>query len=322
MINMTNMTNNKTLGILAAVLFLLSLLTYRADIGRADRFERGQRFLANLNQDEIVDILITRDDQTTHLRRGGDQFSVVSADGYPAKTEAVGRFVKTVLEMELEKEVGSGASLEQELGLSPGDPNATEIILRDGTDNEMVHFLIGNSLEGGNGNYVRRTDTENATIYLTSTPPRIDSTPMNFLQTEILDVPADQIRTILDDGLASLLSPLLFEQHYLANAPQVAGLRFTDAVTVELDDDSGYRLSLASRDDTDYVRIEAFHKTQQITISQDATEEEASVKAALLERVSEVQAFNDFHGSWIYVISDTKSDTLKLRKQDLLENTE
>jgi hypothetical protein len=310
---MINMINNKTLGVLVAVLFLLSLLTYRADIGRADRFERGQRFLANLNQDEIVDILITRDDQTTHLRRGSDLFSVVSADGYPARTEAVGRFVKTVLEMELEKEVGSGASLEQELGLTPGDPATTEIVLSDGTGNEMVHFLIGNSLDGGNGNYVRRTDTENATIYLTSSPPRIDSSPMNFLQTEILDVPSDQIQTIRgkDGVLASILSPLLFEQHYLANAPQVSGLHFTEAVIFELDDDSGYRLSLASRDDTDYVRIEAFHKTQQITISQDATEEEASVKAELLERVSEVQAFNDFHGSWVYVISDSKSDMLK-----------
>jgi hypothetical protein len=251
----------------------------------------------------------------------------------------VGRFVTTVLEMGLEKEIGSGADLEQELGLSAGDPTATEIVFKGETDNVMVQFLIGKSLEGGGGNYVRRMDAEDAQIYLTSTSTQIGSTAMDYLQTEILNVPADQVSAIRgrdyvlelkDDqpsaskqsGLRAVLSNLRFIEHYLANAPEISGLRFTDTVTFELTDESGYRCSIANRDDTTYVRIEAFHKTRQITIAQDASEEEASQKAELLERVSEVQAFNDFHGSWVYVISGTRSDNLKLRKQDLFEDEE
>jgi len=333
------MINNKVLGLVVAVLFILSLISYRADVQRAERFERGQRFLANLNQDEIADILITKHDQTTHLRRGTDQFTVVTADGYPAENASVGRFVTSILEIGLEKEIGSGPDLEQELGVAAGDPAATEIVLKDATDKVMVQFLIGNSHEDGSGNYIRRTDAENEKIYLTSASPQIGSTAMDYLQTEILNVPADQVSAIRgrdyvlefqDDqlsaskqsGLRAVLSNLRFTEHYLADAPQVAGLRFTHAVVFDLLDDSGYRFSIASHDDTDYLRIEAFHNTQQITIAQDATEEEAGEKAALLERVNEVQTFNDFHGSWIYVISDTKRDNLRLRKQDLLEDKE
>ena len=42
----------------AAALFLFSALSYRASVKRAERFERGQSFLPNLNPDEIAEILI------------------------------------------------------------------------------------------------------------------------------------------------------------------------------------------------------------------------------------------------------------------------
>ena len=42
---------------LVVVLFLLSVWAYRSSTVRADRFESGQRFLPNLNPDEVAEQL-------------------------------------------------------------------------------------------------------------------------------------------------------------------------------------------------------------------------------------------------------------------------
>ena len=52
-------TNRKLL-FAVAILFLLSALTYRQSVGRADRFQRGQVFLSNLNPDEVAGRVFAR----------------------------------------------------------------------------------------------------------------------------------------------------------------------------------------------------------------------------------------------------------------------
>ena len=49
---------NRNLLLVVAALFLLSRLTYRQSVGRADRFQRGQLFLANLNPDDVATIRV------------------------------------------------------------------------------------------------------------------------------------------------------------------------------------------------------------------------------------------------------------------------
>jgi len=338
---------NKTLGIAAVVLLALSAWTYRASVQRAERFERGQRFLANLNQDEIAEIMVSKGDDSAHLRRGDEEFSVINADGYPADTAAVNRFVRSALELSLEKRVGAGESLEQELGLRPDGDATIEVVFKDATDKEMVRFLVGNSLEGGSGSYVRREDTADSTIYLTNSSVRLASAKDEFLRKEIVNIPSSELLAIRgrdfvvergDDALAlaglpagkaengskmsqlgSALSYLKFTRHHLANAAELAGLRFDSVMNFDLADDSGYRTAIATKDDKHYLRIRAFHNIEQLTIAPDASEEEALEKSEILARADEVQKFNNFHDSWIYEISETTAQKLILTKPDLIE---
>ena len=68
---------------------------------------------------------------------------IVDANGYPAKNDAVNRFVKQVLEISLEKRIGSGPDLEQELELTPGGESTVEVVFQDKNEKPMVRFTIG-----------------------------------------------------------------------------------------------------------------------------------------------------------------------------------
>jgi len=40
----------------------------------------------------------------------------------------------------------------------------------------------------------------------------------------------------------------------------------------------------------------------------------------MLSRADEIDAFNQFHGSWVYEISDFTAEKLQLKRQDLIES--
>ncbi|MEM9599299.1 MAG: hypothetical protein AAGD06_33830, partial [Acidobacteriota bacterium] len=161
----------------AAVLLLLSAFTYRNSVQRAERFERGQSFLSNLNPDEIVKIEIKKGDDTTLLERtdAGDRFVLASADGYYAANGEVNRFIKDVLGIGLEKEIGENEGLHGELGLVSGGEETLEVAFTGAADKEMVRFLVGSADEGGVGSYVRRADAGDSTVYLTERRVYLDT---------------------------------------------------------------------------------------------------------------------------------------------------
>jgi hypothetical protein len=344
------MKMNRVLAVLAAVLFLLSFLSFRESVNRAERFERGQKFLANLNPDEISRIVIAKGENTTELERRDDEFLVASNNGYPADTSSVNRFIKDVLKLGLEKKVGDGTSLEEELELTPGGENTTEVAFTDGAGNEMVRFLVGKSSDGG-GNYVRRTDAaegEKNMIFLTSSQVYLTTDGDSYLQKQILDVEDAEIASVRGAGfvmeeqegtlklvdvpvgkkesskasqLKRVLSGLHFTKHHLANDPKVSTLRYDAELRVGLKDGSGYVLTMAESEDTHYLVVQAFHdETGQLSISMEASVEEVKETSEVLVRQEEVQDFNELHGSWVYEVSEGVADKVRVAARDLVED--
>lgn len=338
---------NQVLGIATVVLLILSGWTYYDSVTRAVRFERGQSFLSNLNSDEVAEIVIKKGEDETHLRRQGDEFVVVGADGYPATNESVNRFLRDVLDLKLEKKVGKGESLEKELEIAPPGKETVEVALRNANEKDMVRFVVGKGAGDANGSFVVRTDTDDRTIYLTSSRVYLRTAEDDFLRQEIINVEGDKIAAISgpdfkivnEDGdfvLADLpagkkesskingakyiLSSLRFEKHHLADAPEVQGLAWDTAVEVELDDDSGYTVDLAAEGDKHYLRIQGFHKAQQVSIAVDAGDEEVQQTADVLKRLDEIKEFNQFHGSWVYEVSKSTADKFRLKRSELMEN--
>lgn len=345
------MKSNHVLGIAAAVLLVLSGWTYHDSVTRAERFERGQKFLPNLNPDEVIHIEISKGEEQVHLRRQGPQFVVADADGYPASNESVNRFIRDALELSLEKEVGKGESLEEELGLTPGGEDAVEVVFKDSNEKEMVRFVVGKDGGDAGGNFIVRTDTEDRQIYLTSSRVYLNTSADDFLKKQIVDVKGEDVVSITgadfkivnEDGDFKLedlpagkkesskvnsakyiLSSLRFDKHHLADEPEVSGLQFDTLVQVELDDDSGYRLELAeggTEDDTKhYLKIQGYHKIGQVMIERDAGDEEVKQTAETLARLDELQKFNRLHGTWIYEVTEGTANKIKLQLSDLMED--
>jgi len=340
---------NRNLTILALVLMALSLWAYRESVSRADRFQRGQAFLSNLNPDEIARVEIRQAGASVTLERQGETFRVVEQQGYPASNAAVNRLLGDLLEISLEKEVGRGTDLSSELGLEPVGDSTVEVSFHDAAQKEMVRVRLGRAFEGGSGRYVQRLDRPDAPIYLTSERIDVAVDSNAFLRQQILDVEGSEVLrvegpdftlarpaeggglSLIDaaasaeievakvNGLESILRGLSFENVFVADDETVRDLDFRPGMSIDLQDGSGYDLSVAEREGRYYLRIAGRHLVSQVAISLDEAEEELQEKADMLTRADEIEDFNQFHGSWIYEVSQADGKNLLLRKADLVK---
>ena len=345
---MSKSNRNLLLGV--AVLFLLSALTYRQSVGRADRFQRGQLFLANLNPDDVATISLVKGEEVATLRRQGDRFLVAEKQNYPASNSAVNGLLRDLLDIGLERQVGSGEALEAELEIEPAGPDTVEVALAGTGDQEMVRLRIGKTFADGPGNYVQRSEGESSTIFLTSKGVQLATAPGSFLDKLIVDHDSGELRGVAgrdfllerpaagEDLLladlaagqsakssevgrvASILSGLRYDDVFVADAPEVADLQFEPALEISLNDDSGYVVSLAQKDDKTYLKIRGQSEVQQVAITVDESEEDLQEKAEMLTRADEIDAFNSFHGSWVYEVGSFTADKLQLTRDDLIES--
>ncbi len=340
---------NRILVILTLVLMALSVWAYRQSVSRGDRFQRGQTFLSNLNPDEIARIEIRQGDESVTLERQGEMFRVVEEQGYPASNAAVNRLVADLLKIGLEKEIGTGANLAAELELEPAGDSTVEVLFQDSAEKEMVRLRLGKSFEGGPGRYVQRLDRPDEPIYLTSEGVHVVVDSNSFLQKQIVDVPGSEVVRIEGPDftlereagagelnltgaavsaetkrsavgrLESTLRGLRFESVFIADDAEIRDLDLRPALSIDLEDDSGYDLAVAEREGRYFLQIMGRHSVSQVAISLDEAEEELQEKADMLTRADEIDAFNQFHGSWIYEVTEATGKLLLLHKADLLE---
>ncbi len=344
------MNNNTKLAIAALILGALSVWTWNDSLSRGDRFTRGQKLLQNLNPDEIKQIQISEGEVTATLMRQGDGFVVREHYDYPAANESINRFIRDLLEITLEKEVGVGPELQADLGIEPKTADTAEVVLINSADEEMVRLRFGREAEEANGRYVLRLDQDDPVIHMTTEAAPLNADPGSFLDDQILDISSGRIRQIdgpdyllapdSDDELvvvgppagrktkksavnrvSSILSNFTFEKVLLADDPEVFDLIFEPTLTVELDDQTGYILKTATAEGRTYLQIEGFHQIGQVEITLETPEEELKGKADQLTRADEIVEFNDFHSSWVYELSSAAADKLALRSADLLEDS-
>ena len=236
-----------------------------------------------------------------------------------------------------------------ELGIEPPDDETVEVSLRDAADKEMVRMRVGAAFADGPGNYVQRLDGDGSPIYLSSSTLSLSTDLGSFLDKEILGRDQSEVKRIEGDGfelekaegssdfelsgsgsvklknsevnrLKGLVSGLRFEEVYLSDDPQVANLDFSPAVTIELEDGSGYVFSTNSGEDGTFVRVQGFHTVTQVAITRDESEEELAAKADVLTRADEIEAFNQFHGSWTYELGEWAGESLQLKRADLIDS--
>ena len=344
------MTTNTKLSVVTVVLLAASLWAYSDSVSRGDRFARGQTLLHNLNLDEVAAIVIADGDDTMSLQRGEDGFTIAENHDYPARNDAINRFLRDLLDIALEKEVGTSPALAEELEIDPPGDSTTEITLSNAVQQEMVRLRLGKTIADGAGRYVRRMDDEESMIYLTTGSIYLSTGLDSFLQKEIIDVPQTDVsgiegpdfvlasreeenpmqlsdvpsgkkeKTFETNKLKSMLSHLRFDEALLSDDEALQEVDFARILTIDLKDDTGYILFAGANDDQSYLRIRGRHSIGSVEIALDTPEEELQEKADRLTRADEIEKFNAFHDSWVYEISSFTADKLKLRKADLLED--
>ena len=139
---------------------------------------------------------------------------------------------------------------------------------------------------------------------------------------KLKDLPAGKEESSEVAGLKRLLTGLTFDKAFLADDAAVSGLTFGRPIRVALTDDSGYLLYHTVHEDTHYLKVEAtfdMSKLEGITIGADDSEEQLKANSALLTRRDEVNAFNDFHGSWVYELSSFTGKKFQLKLADLIK---
>ncbi|MCH9649579.1 MAG: DUF4340 domain-containing protein [Deltaproteobacteria bacterium] len=186
---------NQILGLVALGLILVSALSYYRASQSAERFERGRKFLPNLNPEEVAAIAIEKGGEALTLERSGEAFTIAEKDGYRARNEEVNRFLKGLLDLSLEKEVGRGEKLAEELEIEPAGEETIAVTLTDTSGKQMVSLRLGKSFEEG-GVYAQRLDVDDEMIYLTSSSPGLSTSADVFLKKEIVDVAASEVTRI------------------------------------------------------------------------------------------------------------------------------
>lgn len=339
------MKSNRNLIVAAVALTALSVLTYWNDVRRVDRFQRGQKLVSNLNPDEISRIEVASSQGRVSLARTADGYQIEEENGYRAKNETVNRLVRDLLDLSLAREAGSGEAAAAELGIEPLAEDGVEVVLLGATGQEMIRLRVGGETEDGTARYVALLDESGTpeALYVTEAQVRIDDATEDYLRKEIVDVSAsrveraegpdfvlakDEAGTLALEGageedaastqkIKSALTRLQFEEVFVADDPAVATLAFEQGLRLDLDDQSGYLVSVAERDGTTFVRVQGFLSVDRVQVSEEDTEEELEVKSQVLRRNDEIIQFNAFHGSWVYALSETSAEPFALRRRDL-----
>ncbi len=193
---------NQKLLIGVVITMLLSAFTYWRDANVGERFESGQKFLQGLDPDEIGTIKVTKGEETLTLERsevygnttaGRDEFTLAEKDGYIVKNESVNRLVQELLDLELDKEVGSGGSLAEELGIEPPGSETVEALLQNKAGEPMVQVRVGNRADEGGGRYVQRLDLADQPIYLSAGAVSVDTSIDSYLRKEVANVEQGEV---------------------------------------------------------------------------------------------------------------------------------
>ncbi len=342
-------SGNKKLAVLVGVLLAASALTYWNGVRRADRFERGQKFLPNLNPDEVGNVSITdAKGAVITLVRSADGYTVKEANGYRARNDAANRLIRDLLAIELEKELGSGDDFASEVGIDPLADDGVALVLKNQAGADMVQVRVGKTAEEGGGRFVARQDGEKRTVFLSRASVRIDHEVRDYLQREIVDVASSDIVRIegpdfvlarAGEGspleletppgkkakssevskLSSFLNRLSFEKVFLADEADVRDLDFAQALRVDLDDQSGYLVSYAKLGDRRFTKITGIFTVDRIEVGLDESDEELKDKAGILKRSDEINQFNAYHGSWVYELESFDGEKLELLAKDIVE---
>lgn len=186
------------LAVVAVVMVLLTVALYSGGEAVVTGFEKGQLLVQGLDPARIGKITAKRGDTVTNLQRQGSGFVVVERSNYPAANKEVNDLLTALLDIRCQKIVTDRPENHAELGVVQGGTDTLAVTLAETGGKELVSVLVGKTPSGGSGRYVRLADEDK--VYLTEKGLYLDEKPTDFMETNLLDVPATKIREVTVKG--------------------------------------------------------------------------------------------------------------------------
>jgi hypothetical protein len=315
----------------------------------------GQRLFPEVatRADEIRAIHIARKDGSFRVVRDGDRWVVADKSNYPASPEAVRRLLVGLSELRTLEAKTTQPAVYPEIeveDIDAANAKSVRVALQDAGGKDILAVLVGKGRHGrggaGDGVYIRKAGDKQA--WLAQGRLSVERELSGWLDKRITDVSRERVRSVAvkadkqaltvqrakpdDKDFAIKDMPAdrkaksyetnavggAFETLDLEDVRPAAEVNFsansptTEAVTFD-----GLRLTaaFAEKDGATWVRISA---KAEPPVEPPKTEGESKLKSA--EDVKkEADAINETAGGWAYKLPAYKSEALRRKMDDLLE---
>jgi hypothetical protein len=347
--------SNQKLGILAVVAaIMVTWAVVQSRLSNGVKVEpSGPTYLIQgLDPTQIAGITVGTGDKTVKIEQQNGRFVVTNKSSYPADTKQINDLITKCLDIKTSELYTDKP--ENQADLEVTEAKARSVIKFFKSDQSVLTgVIVGKSLEQGQGTCVRRVGSDN--VYLTQDAPWFGSTPMDYVNAEIITAKREDINSVTvttPDGSYTLHAGLSADDVVMENLPADKKLKKSDAKSVfqalvslrfddvntpsalgeltfdheyvcRLDDTKEYTLKLAKKDDKTYLKCEASYSDMSpVTVTQGKVESDEVLKEreAKLQAQEFVQRFNLLNKNWVYRIPDWKAGYLTKKPADLLED--
>jgi len=344
--------SNKKLGILGitAVLLLGWAIVQSRIANRSLRAAKTTHttLIQGLNPGKIAKISVRASENSVTLKRNQNSFVVAQKAGYPAQASKINNLITNVLDIRTGELITNNPDNFSDLGVK--EDNAHDIIKFFDDSNQLITGVIMGQKSNSPGGYVRTVNSNE--VYAVQTIPRINSSAMNYINKNLIQVQKDEIVQVDvtdPNGTYSLTSEPNNSEIKLVEIPEdkqqkaseikgvftaLSELSFTDVrkdtdelefeykYICRLQNELKYTLDIAKKDDKYYLKTGVqFTGSKQIYKAVGTeSEQELKKKEAKLLAIENAERFNNKHIGWIYEIPGYKAQNLTKSLNDLLED--
>lgn len=142
--------------------------------------------------DEVTGLRLTSKGASVTLSRKGNEW-IVDERGYPADTAKLRKLMRGLAGLKVIEQKTRDAANYAQLGVEDAGPSAASVLVGITTPGKTFSLLVGH-MEGGFGSYVRIPGEEQSV--LASPQLTADADPKHWLDTMLVDLPADRVQTL------------------------------------------------------------------------------------------------------------------------------
>ena len=184
------------LGLVAVVSVAAAILVSRiGGVSQSSSLIIGP-LIGGVDVDKINSIVVTgeKGTQKVTLVKSEKRFVIAEKENYPASTKKVNELVNQCLDIRTAELQSEDPAFHAELGLTD-ETAKTTVTFKDSAEQTIVGLLVSESKPESQEVFARRSDDNKA--YLTLQSPWISSRPLDYLDTQLLQVDTKKILEVM-----------------------------------------------------------------------------------------------------------------------------